>query len=182
VPIAAPSANRSGFLSPTTAEHVAESLNGWIDFILDGGPCTGGLESTVVDLSTPRVRLLRPGLISREELERMVGPVELANQTLSESSALPSPGMMVRHYAPRTALEYADSAEEAEMMARVYETAGLRVAHWQVNGTPAEVAVRFYADLHRLDHAGYDRIIATLPPNSEEWRAIRDRLVRAASE
>lgn len=180
VPIAAPSANRSGQLSPTLASHVLSSLGEEIDALIDGGACPGGLESTVVDVSGPKVRLLRPGLIRREQLEAEVGPIEVVG-TSSETGALPSPGMLARHYAPRTALETAETVEEAEFLAKLYETAGLKVARLSITGDPDLVAAQLYAQLHELDSRGYDRIIVTLPPESDTWLAIRDRLLRAAT-
>lgn len=181
IPLAAPSANRSGELSPTTAEHVAAGLGGRIDLILDGGPCPGGLESTVVDATGPVVRLLRPGLIGVTQVEAIVGSVASGNAA-SANAPFPAPGMMTRHYAPRTKLECAESAAEADFLASVYETAGLKVVRWNPTGSPGEVAARLYAELHALDAAGYDRILAALPPDADEWRAVRDRLTRAAAE
>ncbi len=177
VPVAAPSANRSGQLSPTRAEHVALPE---IDLILDGGPCPGGIESTVVDATGPVVRLLRPGPVTVAQLEAVVGPVEVG--PAPAVGPLPSPGMLARHYAPRTRLELADSEEEADALARVYEIAGLKVARLRLSGSPAEAAARLYADLHALDAGGFDRIVAALPPDADEWRAVRDRLTRAAAE
>jgi L-threonylcarbamoyladenylate synthase len=179
IPIAAPSANRSGELSPTTAEHVRRSLGDRIDLILDGGPCPGGLESTVVDVSGPVVRLLRPGLISVEQLEAVVGSVEVEANT---SGPLPSPGMLTKHYSPRTAIEVAATAEEADFLVNLYETAGLKVARYYPPPDPVAAAASLYADLHALDAGGFDRIIATLPPDDDPWRAVRDRLTRAAAE
>jgi L-threonylcarbamoyladenylate synthase len=176
VPVAAPSANRSGQLSPTRAEHVAVA----VDLLLDGGPCPGGIESTVVDATGPTVRLLRPGPITVAQLEAVVGRVELG--AASGAGPLPSPGMLARHYAPRTRLELADTDAEADALAGVYETAGLRVARLKLSGSPAEVSARLYAELHALDAAGYDRIITALPPDADDWRAVRDRLTRAAAE
>ena len=178
-PVAAPSANRSGRLSPTTAAHVLTGLDGRIDLVLDGGPCPGGLESTVVDATGSAVRVLRPGPVTVAQLESVVGKVELGMS--AASGPLPSPGMQARHYAPRTALECADTDEEAGFLANLYETAGLRVARWRPVGSPAAVAARLYADLHALDAGGFDRIVATLPPDADEWRAVRDRLTRAAA-
>jgi L-threonylcarbamoyladenylate synthase len=177
VPVAAPSANRSGQLSPTRAEHVALPE---IDFVLDGGPCPGGIESTVVDVTRPVVRLLRPGPVTVAQLEAVVGRVEVG--PAPAGGPLPSPGMLARHYAPRTRLELAETEEEADALARVYETAGLKVAGVPLSGSPAEVAARLYAELHALDAAGFDRLIAILPPDTDEWRAVRDRLTRAAAE
>ncbi|HET6576466.1 MAG TPA: L-threonylcarbamoyladenylate synthase [Fimbriiglobus sp.] len=176
VPVAAPSANRSGELSPTRADHV--TVEG-VDLILDGGPCPGGIESTVVDVTRPTVRLLRPGPITVAQLEAVVGRVEVGTAGVGP---LPSPGMLARHYAPRTRLELAETEDEADALARVYETAGLRVARLKLIGAPAEVAARLYAELHALDAGGFDRIVAALPPDADEWRAVRDRLTRAAAE
>ena len=180
VPIAAPSANRSGELSPTTAAHVERSLGGRIDLILDGGACPGGIESTVVDVSGPAVRLLRPGLVAVADLERVLGGlIDLAPVV---AGALPSPGLLARHYAPRTPLEVAESPAQFEFLVGLYEAAGRRVARLRLPGTPAEVAARLYAELHALDAEGYDRIVVELPPNTDDWRAVRDRLARAAAE
>jgi L-threonylcarbamoyladenylate synthase len=181
VPIAAPSANKSGELSPTTAEHVIQSLGQSIDFILDGGPCSGGLESTVVDVTGSTVRLLRPGLITRTELEARCGPIQLGPANTPDGPA-PSPGMQTRHYAPKTALECAATPEETDFLVNLYETAGLKVVRYSPGDDPISTACELYAKLHSLDRAGYDRIIATLPPHHEQWRAIRDRLIRASAE
>ena len=181
VPIAAPSANRSGELSPTTAEHVRKSLAGTFDFLLDGGPCPGGLESTVVEITGTGIRILRPGLIGAAELDEVVETVEYEPGGSSEAPN-PSPGMLARHYAPRTALECAATAADADFLVNLYETAGLKVARYTCDGSPAEAAAKLYADLHDLDGAGFDRIIATLPPDTREWSAVRDRLTRASAE
>jgi L-threonylcarbamoyladenylate synthase len=178
VPVAAPSANRSGELSPTRADHVLKGLDGRIDLLLDGGPCPAGVESTVVDVVGRRV--LRPGPIPVPKLAEVIGP--LAEGGVAAGGALPSPGMLARHYAPRTALEVAETEQEAEFLADLYRTAGLKVARWSAGGEPAAVAARLYADLHELDAGGFDRIIAALPPTGPEWRAVRDRLSRAAAE
>ncbi len=179
VPVAAPSANRSGELSPTTADHVRKSLGDRIDVLLDGGPCPGGLESTVVDVSGGGVKLLRPGLISVARLESVVGPVSVGDRV---SGPLPSPGMLTKHYSPRTALEVADTPDEVEFLVNLYETAGLKVARYAPPADPATAAACLYADLHALDAGGFDRIIAALPPDADGWRAVRDRLTRAAAE
>jgi L-threonylcarbamoyladenylate synthase len=191
VPIAAPSANRSNRLSPTRAEHVRGDLDGRIDLILDGGPTPGGIESTVLDLSrTPR--LLRPGLIEPAALEEVIGPIERALGR--EGEAPRSPGMLPRHYAPRTPMECVEGGRE-----RVDELsrAGLRVA-WVVwfevgrgeapegatvvrlPGDAAGYAAGLYQALHTLDAAGMDRIVTALPPDGEEWLGVQDRLRRAS--
>src|SRR5207249_9281241 len=115
VPIAAPSANRSNRLSPTLAEHVLRDLGGRIDMILDGGPTAGGLESTVLDLTTSPPRLLRPGLVTPAEIEAIIGPIMLPSAAPMGEVLLPSPGMLPRHYAPRTPLEcVADGGSRAK--------------------------------------------------------------------
>ena len=182
VPVAAPSANRSGQLSPTTAEHVRTSLTGKYDLLLDGGPCPGGLESTVVEMHPDGVRLLRPGLIGLAELQEVVGHVLTDPPPFPTDSPAPSPGMLTRHYAPRTALECAATPADADFLAHLYETAGLKVARYACPPDPMEAARSLYADLHALDATSPDRIIATLPPDTEAWRTLRDRLVRASAE
>lgn len=182
VPIAAPSANGSGELSPTTAAHVVRSLGAHAVWVLDGGPCSGGVESTVVAITPEGVRLLRPGLIPESQLQAVLKTLTVAEPGINPTQPLPAPGMLTRHYAPRTALEIAEDETEAAFLANLYITAGLKVARWQPTGSPAEVATRLYAELHALDDGGFDRIIATLPPHHGDWRAIRDRLTRAASE
>ena len=174
VPVAAPSANRSGRLSPTTAAHVEAGL---AELVLDGGPSPGGLESTVVDVTGGRVRLLRPGPVTVGMLEAVVGEVDIG----PTGGTARSPGLMSRHYAPLTALETADTPEEAAFLAGLYETAGLKVAKLVVDGDPAAAGARLYADLHAVDAGGFDRVIVTLPPDADEWRAVRDRLSRAAT-
>jgi L-threonylcarbamoyladenylate synthase len=194
VPLAAPSANRSGLLSPTRPDHVLLGLDGRIDLLLDAGPTPGGLESTVLDLTASPPRLLRPGLVSRPELEDVLGPLEpLGTDVLPEQSTPASPGMLGRHYAPRTPLE----CVTADARGRIEELlqAGLRVG-WLRRGSvsmpkmgvicesladdPAGYAAELYAALHRLDQLGLDRIIVDLPPEDDAWTAVRDRLRRAS--
>lgn len=184
VPVAAPSANRSGGLSPTTAAHVVASLGDRVDVVLDGGPCHGGLESTVVDLTGPVPRLLRPGLVRVGMLEAIVGRVEVVSGFTcgDDDVPLPSPGLMAKHYAPATKLEVAESEAEADQLEAIYRCAGMVVARWRPVGAPEQVSAKLYAELHTLDESGFDRIIATLPAATDEWRAVRDRLLRAAAD
>ena len=178
VPVAAPSANRSTELSPTRAEHVWKGLAGRIDFVLDGGPCPGGIESTVVDVTGPVVRLLRPGLVSVPQLEEVVGRVEAG---ASAESVARSPGQMAKHYSPRTPLVL---AADVAAQRRAFEAAGLRVAVMGFDRMPREpvgYARDLYAVLHELDGGGYDRIVAETPPDAAEWAGVRDRLARAAA-
>lgn len=180
VPVAAPSANRSGELSPTTADHVLASLNDRIDSVLDGGPCPGGLESTVVDVTAPLPRLLRPGLVSVEQLRAVVGEVLVGPNP--DRGPARSPGLMSKHYAPRTALECAGTDAELDFLANLYETAGLRVARYTPPADPVRAAANLYADLHALDATAPDRILVVLPPDTPAWAAVRDRLLRASAE
>jgi L-threonylcarbamoyladenylate synthase len=192
VPVAAPSANRSSQLSPTRAGHVLRDLEGRIDLVLDGGPCPGGIESTVLSLA-PAPRLLRPGLVGLAELEEVLGTV-LPPVPRAEGGALPSPGMLPRHYAPRTPLECAADGgrERVAELCRQGQRVGW-LTHGQAADVPAGAAVRdlpaepggyaamLYAALHDLDAAGLDRIVVALPPDTAQWQAVRDRLRRASS-
>jgi L-threonylcarbamoyladenylate synthase len=185
-PLAAPSANRSTELSPTRAEHVARSLDGLIDLILDGGPTTVGLESTVLDVSVSPPRLLRPGLVSLAELQACVGMVEIGPAETTTPAR--SPGQMAKHYAPRTPLELVEG--NAESRVAELRAAGERVA-WltfadaadaiTMPNDPAAYAAALYATLHTLDAANYARIIVEAPPATDAWLAVRDRLRRAAT-
>lgn len=186
LPIAAPSANRSNRLSPTLAQHVRSDLDGRLDLILDGGPTSGGIESTVLDVTCSPPRLLRPGLIALAELEAVLG--EVAMPEARPGGVLPSPGMMSCHYAPYTPLEL---THDPEGRARELAAKGQRVAivsHLPASADvarmptdPAEYARVMYATLREVDLRGLDRILMTPPPDGEEWRAIHDRLRRAAT-
>jgi L-threonylcarbamoyladenylate synthase len=196
LPIAAPSANRSTELSPTRAGHVLRGLDGRIDLLLDGGATAGGIESTVLDLTVQPPRLLRPGLVSLAELEEIIGPVTRPSVEVrfDDSQPLPSPGLMLRHYAPRTPLECVESSGAERVASLLAE--GRRVG-WLtfeeslspssalllriMPSDPASYAAQLYAVLHELDVAGLDRIVVALPPKSDDWLAVRDRLGRAAS-
>jgi L-threonylcarbamoyladenylate synthase len=197
-PLAAPSANVSSAVSPTTAEHVLAGLDGRIDMVLDGGPCAGGIESTVIDLTASPPRVLRPGPVRPSELRRVVGEVVIADlQLADEVSRLPSPGTSIRHYAPRATLEcYRDNATGAERV-ETLQRAGQSVAWLQrmpadppvqkerclvftMPSQAASYATVLYDTLHGADRAGVEYIILDLPPDTEEWLAVRDRLHRAA--
>ena len=195
VPLAAPSANRSTELSPTRAEHVLRGLAGRIDMLLDAGPTAGGIESTVLDLTSSPPRLLRPGLIGLAELASVIGPVSHVAPSRAPAESLPSPGMLPRHYAPRTPLECIETGGAERITALLREgkrlgwvpfgdagptPAGVRLGVLPTD--PAAYAAGLYAVLHELDAAGLDCILVTLPPDSEDWLAVRDRLRRAASE
>jgi L-threonylcarbamoyladenylate synthase len=187
VPVAAPSANRSMMLSPTSAQHVATSLDGVVDLILDAGATTVGIESTVVDLTTEKPRLLRPGMITATQIERVVGPIVAVTSSTGED-ARPSPGMLERHYSPRARLVLVDAAEVADVV-RHERAQGANVEALVVasrdHGSPmprdaADYAACLYERLHALDHAGVDVVVVERVPNTAEWAGIRDRLERAA--
>jgi L-threonylcarbamoyladenylate synthase len=195
VPIAAPSANRSNRLSPTTAEHVLEDLEGRVEWILDGGPTRAGIESTVLDLSSDPPRLLRPGPIPASVLAAQVGRLDtLAALPVGSGAPLPAPGMLRRHYAPRARLHLAADSGAADVQRLA--SAGLRVGWMLFEPTtsvsahavvvmpaePAGYAARLYAALHELDATGVEAIVAAATPADPEWAAIRDRLERGAAE
>lgn len=193
VPLAAPSANRSGEVSPTTAAHVARGLAGQIPLVLDGGATSVGIESTVLDLSGTAPVLLRPGMISLAELEREIGPVGMPSDGRSGEAPRPSPGMLERHYAPRAPLHLVQTAQEADGLAGMVRAQGGRVGVVtfrlpapdadEVIALPAEpegYARELYGALHRLDELGVALIVVLCPPPQERWDAVRDRLGRAA--
>jgi L-threonylcarbamoyladenylate synthase len=163
-PLAAPSANRANHVSPTTAEHVRDELGDRVDLILDGGPCAVGIESTVVDLTGLRPALLRPGSISRDQLQAVVGPVDVVHGSAA------SPGQGSRHYAPVTPA-YRFERGEAVPPGAVVLTC---------DTDPAAYARTLYARLRQLDRtAGASAIYVELPPDVPVWSAVRDRLLRA---
>ena len=194
-PIAAPSANVSLSISPTRAEHVLRGLAGRIDLVLDAGPTPGGLESTVIDLTRSPARLLRPGLVTRGEIEAVIGPIEAnvpQDQSLDAGPAR-SPGMLERHYAPSMPLEcHSGSRSRVEALARQdmrigwltflgggdAGPAGVRVVELPTD--PIGYAAGLYAALHALDIDRVDRIIVELPPEGDAWQAVHDRLARAS--
>jgi L-threonylcarbamoyladenylate synthase len=188
-PLAAPSANRSQQLSPTLAEHVASGLGEAVDLILDGGPTAAGLESTILDLSGTRPRLLRPGPIAPAQLTAIIGPIELWNGAVLAGEVQAAPGMAARHYAPRARLELvARGTGLMEATGRVAYVGLGRLpplpvgVHGVVLPLDAEVVgTRIYALLHELDEAGFERVVMERPPEDEAWLALRDRLLRAST-
>ena len=185
--VAAPSANRFGRVSPTTAQHVHEDLGADVDLVVDGGPCGVGIESTIVDVSRGTPVLLRPGGISRAELEAALGsPVALPDAEAPRVS-----GSLAAHYAPRTPARLVSSeALEAEI-ARLGPTAGVlafsgpddRVDFWlRMPRDPAAYAQRLYAALRELDSTGCAMLLVESPPAVAEWQAVLDRLRRAARD
>lgn len=193
-PLAAPSANPFGGISPTTAEHVLYGLAGRVDGVLDGGPCAVGVESTVISLMGQHPTILRPGGLPREEIEALIGGVQLASSDPTrDDAAQPAPGMLSRHYAPSTPLRLISTVEPA--VAVFGKSNGLLTygADNDVDGFTTVVrlsesadlrtcASNFFAALRSLDAAGVDVIIARCFPDEGLGVALNDRLRRAANE
>ncbi len=206
VPVAAPSANRFGHISPTTAQHVLDDLDGRIDALVDAGPSQRGVESTVLDPST--MTIYRPGAVTAEQIRAVTGPVEMyrgtgaLRETLAE--ALPSPGVGIRHYAPRARLVLVEAPKEevgtrlAEMARQIHgerigvmlpdgvdvpgELAECRIVAWGAWSRPDEMAHDLYAGLRTLDQQGCTVILCPLPPAEGIGAAIRDRLQKAGTK
>jgi L-threonylcarbamoyladenylate synthase len=190
--VAAPSANRFGRVSPTTAAHVHEELGGAVSMVLDGGPCAVGIESTILDLSAGTPRILRPGMLDAQAISKVLGYAPL----LGGAQDIPRvSGSMETHYAPRTPLKLV-AAEDIEAAASKALGAGQRIAlftsqplaphHENIAWCPASAdAAQFahglYARLRELDAMGFDLILVAAPPPDEAWRAVADRLRRAAA-
>ena len=181
--IAAPSANRFGLVSPTTAAHVRDDLGKDVDLVLEGGASDVGIESTIVDLSGATPVLLRPGHISKAEIEALIGAVGEKNATSPRHA-----GGLERHYAPRTPARlvptYALDGEIANGKHKVavlaFSRPDERVDYWlRMPRDPHAYAQRLYAALRELDSAGCERILVEAPPDAPEWDAVRDRLRRA---
>lgn len=203
-PLAAPSANPSNEISPTTADHVYRTLGGKIPLVVDGGPSRVGIESTVLDLTANPPRVLRPGMVHSEALLAVLGRrgLELGGGSPSHSHpVLRSPGMLKRHYAPKARLlilKWADDADLRQQLSAATSSFGVAltvchvIAHTKVPSggfgrisvlphEPAAYARSLYAELHRSDSEAAAFIVVEAPPASEEWRAISDRLARASA-
>lgn len=193
MPVAAPSANRFAAVSPTTAAHVASSLGDRVRLILDDGPTPVGIESTVVDCTGNRPRLLRPGGMATAVIEKIVGPLDRAAQT-ADTGPRPSPGMHSKHYSPAGASLLADEAELSKALANLPSDARIgvvargakrpddpRIVAWEKLGSdPVTFARSLYAALHRMDAVGATHVVLSRPPQgAEDWEAIADRLQRA---
>lgn len=203
-PLAAPSANRSTRVSPTTAAHVLRGLGGRIPLILDGGQCDVGIESTVVDVTGGVPRILRPGMISAEAIAKASDPSGRSDRSDRSDPSDPadaprSPGQMPRHYAPATPLEVWSWCSREALMEQLRRR-GLQpsdvcvLAHEQlpprdagfrrvavIPADPVAYARALYAELHQCDEAGAARVIVEAPPTGPEWAAIHDRLRRASA-
>ena len=196
MPIAAPSANRFGRVSPTRAEHVVAQLDGRVGIVLDGGPCRVGVESTVVLLAGGAASLLRPGGTPTEAIEALIGP--LSSPDDEPDSPTLAPGRSTSHYAPGSPLTVIGSAEGVDAAAGerlgllAADDAGRRAAEagggpyvavevLSPSGDAVEQAARLFDALHRLGGADIDRIVAQAVPEVGLGRAIMDRLRRAAA-
>lgn len=189
VPVAAPSANRFMQLSPTTADHVRSGLGDAVDAIVDGGPCTVGIESTVVALYPDGPTLLRPGGIPRHVLEHLLGQTLQSGAAPQPGQAHDAPGMHPRHYSPRTRTLVAlpDVPLPAGRGAIVSHRtqafdAGAGVQRIPMPSHAQDYARMLYATLHDLDSRGLDWIGLDLPPDEADWQALRDRMHRAAAD
>lgn len=198
VPVAAPSANRSESVSPTTAGHVVDSLGAFADdlLVLDGGPCVVGIESTVVDVTGDVPVVLRPGMVSLAQLREVEPSVRMAGEPRS-GAMVRSPGQMERHYAPRArvvlvaqrdVLGFEYRVGDAVLwrtvwpgpsLARVVDPA--TVVQQAMPRFAQDYAAALYGALRSADKPGVSRIVVELPPSGEAWRAIHDRLRRAAA-
>jgi L-threonylcarbamoyladenylate synthase len=205
LPVAAPSANRFGHTSPTTAEHVLADLGGRIDAVLDAGPTQVGIESTVVDVTRTPIVQYRPGAVTRQQVEAACGVAVEVYVTAPEQGppeSLPSPGVGIRHYAPRARVVLAEGTSDAvhrKVTALRTEGAGAEkigvllpiawrapentiVQPWAAWDHPGRLAATLFAGLRALDARGVDCIVCPLPAPGGVYDAIRDRLLKAARE
>jgi L-threonylcarbamoyladenylate synthase len=197
--VAAPSANPFGYLSPTTAEHVARGLGDKVDIIIDGGPCAVGVESTVLDMTVDPPHILRPGGMTAEAIEAVIGPIDRSPAHEAASVAAAGPGLLENHYAPRTPLHLFDTGCIASVRpagkaaalilspassAVLADTAGrFELARYlSPTGDLAEAAAGLFAALHELDLGGFDEIWAERAMDRGLGPAINDRLKKASKK
>lgn len=188
--VAAPSANRHGRVSPTSAEHVQEELGDAVDLILDGGPCPVGIESTIVDLSSTTVRILRPGAITERAVRRVLG-VPVTSTGVDDARC---PGRKPSHYAPHARVVLTTQDQAAQEVGK-WQASGLRlgllapqrpaglpenVAWLSLTGDIRAQARQLYRRLRQADHLGVQVLVAVMPPDAGLGHAVRDRLLRAA--
>ena len=199
VPVAAPSANRSTTISPTTADHVQKTLDGAIEVVLDAGPTGFGIESTIVDVTRSPMRLLRHGAVPLSALARFGEVVDVTARAVDASERADAPGMHAKHYAPRARAELTDPDEVTAIVERL-ASRGERVGAIVTEGAdriaradglaicevlpadPEGYAREIYAALHRLDDAGCDAIVIARVDDADAWAAVRDRLRRATAK
>ena len=209
--VAAPSANRSTRVSPTTAAHVRAELGDRADFILDGGPCRVGIESTVLDLTSDVPTVLRPGAVTVEQLESVIGRVRTQSRTIADTTAAKSPGQHAKHYAPNATAYRYERADRLQVIdwcrdnmdvawavlflgplgggaafsdletVVVAQTPPSRHRLIQMPAGAKDYARRLYATLRELDEQGIEVLWIEMPPATPQWTALRDRLTRATS-
>lgn len=190
-PLAAPSANPFGSISPTTSQHVADYFTDTLEMVLDGGNCENGIESTIVGFENEKAILYRLGSISVEDIESIIGPIQIVNKNDSSPNA---PGMLSRHYAPKTKTIVSENIEDE---IKNYPTSKIGVLLFQdlkindeniekeilsINGSLKEATSNLYAAMHRLDKKGLDLIIAENFPENDLGKSINDRLERATKK
>ncbi|GHT57479.1 threonylcarbamoyl-AMP synthase [Spirochaetia bacterium] len=197
--VAAPSANRFGCLSPTTAAHVAEQLGDKVDIILDGGRSSVGVESTVLDMTHDTPRILRPGGTSRDQIEAVIGPVDVGGD--ADSNTVTAPGQLKSHYAPGVPLTvhrrkemialndeaatgylFFDGVSRDAWLAECQKGAGRHIRVLSEKGDVVEAAANLFAILHEMDRPGLSGIRAEFAPFGGLGDAINDRLSRAAAK
>ncbi len=200
-PIIGPSANRSTRVSPTTAEHVREELGSKIELVLDGGPCKVGIESSVLDLTTSPPTLLRPGAISRWQIEELIGPIQTFSGSVEKGKSAPGPGMQGAHYAPSTPTYAFDrkladkvagwcmkNPDKAAIILRfgrlsaddpLPNSLSMNQRQVMMHATAPEYARQMYSALRMADRQNPSAIWVELPPDDAQWIAVRDRLSRA---
>jgi L-threonylcarbamoyladenylate synthase len=194
--VAAPSANPFGYISPTLADHVVRGLGDKVDIIVDGGPCSVGLESTVLDMTVDPPRVLRPGGMPVETIEAVIGPID---RRQAPGTVAASPGLLESHYAPHTPLYLFEvgalasarpRGKAAILILSAASSATLEaiagrfalVRHLSSSGDLVEAAAGLFAALHELDAGGFDQIWAELAPNRGLGPAINDRLNKASKK
>jgi L-threonylcarbamoyladenylate synthase len=198
-PVAAPSANRSMRVSPTTADHVRQDLGKRVDLILDGGPCRVGIESTVIDLTSSKPRILRLGGLGRDEIQEIIGPVEVINATADNGSSAKSPGQQATHYAPVTPAFRISEGDERLLSTFSEHRLGRKAIFLIIDGSElsgqlqwvdrdaivelpsdaAEYGRQLYAAMRDADGRKADLIWIQVPPAGPQWDAVRDRIHRA---
>lgn len=187
VPLAAPSANPFGYISPTTPLHVKSMLDGKIGYVLDGGTCVDGLESTIIGFPNAVPTIYRVGMITQEEIEELIGPVEI-----NQKEKTVAPGMLKSHYAPQTPLFLTKNIEE-DLGQFKEQKVGIITYNSLVQGIPASqqllicesndfkmAAKQLYAALHQIDKEGYDVIVVRKFPGMGMGNTLNDRLQRAS--
>ncbi|MBK9272079.1 MAG: threonylcarbamoyl-AMP synthase [Saprospiraceae bacterium] len=191
-PLAAPSANPFTYISPTTAEHVLKQLGGKIPYILDGGPCKKGLESTIVGMEEGQIYIYREGAVTAEQISKWLGPIKIKVKN-DEDKSTEAPGMLQKHYSPYTrllvtedAISWKELGHEKKLGFVLYNSPAYLFEEFPCvvlshTKDPDEAASNLYAALHALDAMGLDLIIAELMPAEGIGRAINDRLRRAAN-